>query len=438
MKKAQAAIAIFGIFALLIVSGGLYFISTDRAAASEDPGTDEDRGGGDDSNQSPPVDNNNTQPPSGNSGDPVNTNPDPATMGAVELLLMQTWYGAFMTAAGIPRSTLPSIICDSSGIGCGYEKTSEANDRATGYLCRVGFKELCDLSIKAHYECMEHPQAKWGMWKRSDSCGDAGGGTANMAMDAELLRIEGTRFAERNDWDVDSQGILYSTTRKKTMDALKGAVYEKNGVKYLTHCAYWTGSEGKPCENSVMTGYVSLNTLKYMGSIDSYWTSVYNDMKDVMIEAATRNPGTIHTRIYLDNNDWQHSMGDLHQIWAIERLVEDGGSDTWAAVEPYYTEARTRFMADYAVGKAGICKEFINGCVFTGGPGLHIYALWAETACARGDVQFGQALVNVMKEKLKYEDAEWNGEKLYTGWNANNIFALEAFAQCRAAGVIVG
>lgn len=318
-------------------------------------------------------------------------------VGDIEQSLYDEYRTLFVKPTGaVIANYKPVAWCPNAGIGCDNDITSEAIARLARYDVLSGHKEDLDLEIDFYYNYMRHPTTNYMMWKLNSDLTPSlnGDGKAVSAVDAELIMIEALLDADKL-WEKDSNGRTYLSTARLLMDSLKEGVFDG---KYIPFCMYPEGNNSLPCEKKVFLGYLNLPTLKKMCSIDSFWCSVYDESKLIMIGALNGKgaytvyvPEPYRYSDYLKSNGgYQYENAPIHANWVIRNLVADGGQDTWLAVKPYYDEAKNIFLNEYP----SICQEFnvIDGCKKLT-PTVWVYTHYLEMASMRKDEAYAKKLI---------------------------------------------
>lgn len=371
-------------------------------------------------------------------------------LGAKESQLWSAYNTVFLKPTGaIISNPTPISWCPNSCIGCDMDVTSEAIGRAMNYAARSKDKATVDKLSRYYYTTMRYPGTNHMMWKLNSDGTPGSCGGQNSAVDAELEMIEGLGYARRQ-WTSDAEGRAFIDTERMIMDSLADGRITTIYGQTLPFCLYPTGtssdSKALPCENTAYIGYLNLNALKEMCSLNATWCETYTGSKALANNALQK--GSYGTVIYT-SFEIGKGLGTrehyIHNLWVLKHVIEDSGRTNAVAAEMYDT-SRAVYYGELPNNGQNICSptdttcnnrpglvcekfEPNRGCVVGSRPGA--YAEYLEMASALKDTKFATDLATTLAQKC-FED----GNSLCNPDNFGNIEALQGFAAARAAGYV--
>lgn len=415
MNKGQAGIiGSVIIVALLAITGfSGYILYTDTPEANPSPGQDaclSIEGCGDD-----PVNSG-----GGGSSDEPADDPDPVSVSSDlnELMNAHVQYfgradGSFISDKGL-LSTNPCIAQ-------GETISSESMGRVMKVFVETGDKTSFDRSWNWVQENMIHPEYGWMMWKL-EADGTAGScGGFKSAVDSEMIAI-GALLDAGDRW-----GQAYYDDAQTLMDVMYKGVFDG---KYIPYCLQPDGREADgigPCVREVYLGYIPLEILHRMASIDNKWEPVYQAHLSLS-KGAVQQQGMYGAWV-ADGNYYVWKEAWIHTNWALKHCAEI--PECRPSVQ-HLIDANTVL---YKEQNRKLCQEFFppEGCKISNPP-YDVYGHWAEIYCGH-DAEMCQEMLYELHSKWLYAPQGVENPLIHKD-HFSSISIIEGIVEAEAEGAV--
>lgn len=347
-------------------------------------------------------------------------------LGPNEQAFYNSYKTQFVKPNGAVISTLPNAPgCNSGGVGCGNQVTSEGVSALADYAVMIGDKDVFDMEVNYFQTTMKATDGGWMMWKLNlDGTPVLADGGQKAATDADIRFVNALIMADKK-WG--SNGVYnYKKIAQDLLVSLKAGLIQN---QYLPYCMQYFG-KAMPCENKIFLGYNNLNVLWNICQLDSSWCNTYYGTKNLMVNGIQN--GGVNNVYNFDNGLYDNSQGYVHSNWVVRCLGTDPNSNdkSWNAVATLYNSNKASFYLNQQM-----CQDLIPGITCSPvNADMKVYVTYLDMASSKGDTQFRNDLIKFVENNRKYTPYA----PLLSPWNYDNIETLEIYARARQAGAVIG